>query len=88
MRYVTSSLMRGSVCSFRLLMVLASAVILGSESRGTHDHILHSQIRDYLNLKGQVPVFKSPRNRMARVYTQALGFLSVPSYGSQGHNLG
>jgi hypothetical protein len=29
-----------------LLLVLASAVILRSESRGTHDHILLSQIRD------------------------------------------
>jgi hypothetical protein len=30
-----------------LQLVLASAVILGSESRGTHDHILLSQIRDF-----------------------------------------
>jgi hypothetical protein len=39
-----------------LLLVLASAVILRSESRGTHYHILVSQIRDSPNLEGQVPV--------------------------------
>jgi hypothetical protein len=36
--------MRGRVCSFQLLLDLASAVFLGSESRWTHDHILLSQI--------------------------------------------
>jgi hypothetical protein len=39
------------------LLLLASAVILGWESRGTHGHILQSQIRHSSNLKGQVPVF-------------------------------
>jgi hypothetical protein len=39
---------------------LASAVILTSESRRTHDHILLSQIRDYRNLEDQVPAFISP----------------------------
>jgi hypothetical protein len=34
------------VCLLQLLLVLASAVILGSESRGTRDHILLSEIRD------------------------------------------
>jgi hypothetical protein len=32
----------------QLLLVLPSAFILGSESRGTHDHILLSQILDFL----------------------------------------
>jgi hypothetical protein len=36
--------------SFTVLLTLASAVILGPESRGTHDHILLSQIRDSPNL--------------------------------------
>jgi hypothetical protein len=62
--YVTPSLMRGWVCRLQLLPVLASAVILGSESRRTHDHILLSQIRDSPNLVGQVPTFISPRNRV------------------------
>jgi hypothetical protein len=43
----TLSLTRGWVCRLQLLLVLASAVILGSESRRTRDHILRSQIRDY-----------------------------------------
>jgi hypothetical protein len=43
---VTSSLTRGWVCLLQLLLVHDSAVILSSESRGTHDHILLSQIRD------------------------------------------
>jgi hypothetical protein len=38
------SLTRGWVCRLQLLLALASAVILGSESHGTCDHILLSQI--------------------------------------------
>jgi hypothetical protein len=53
--YVTSSLTKGWVCRLQLLLVLASAVNLGSESRGTHDRILLSQIPDSPNLEGQVP---------------------------------
>jgi hypothetical protein len=45
--YITSSLKRGWVCHLQLLLALASAFILGSESRGTRDHILRSQIRDF-----------------------------------------
>jgi hypothetical protein len=52
-------------------------VILESEFRGTHDHILLSQIRDSPNLEGQVPVFISPTNRMAQLYPQALGSLTA-----------
>jgi hypothetical protein len=52
----TSSLTGGWVCRLKLL-VLASAVILRSEFRGTHGHILLSQIRDSLNLEGQVLVY-------------------------------
>jgi hypothetical protein len=33
-------LMRGRVCRLQLLLALASAIILGFESRGTHYHIL------------------------------------------------
>jgi hypothetical protein len=79
------SLTRGRVCRLQLLLVLASAVIFEFESRGTHVHILLYQIRDCLNLEGQVPVFISPRNRVARLYPQALGFLSVASYDLQGY---
>jgi hypothetical protein len=45
--YVTFSLTRGWVCRLQLLVALVSAFILGSESRGTRDHILLSQIRDF-----------------------------------------
>jgi hypothetical protein len=65
--YVTFSLTRGWVCRLKLLLVLASAVILRSESRGTHDHILLSQIRDSPNLEGQVLVFLSPRKWVAQL---------------------
>jgi hypothetical protein len=61
--YVTSSLTIGWVCSLQFLLVPVSAVILGSESRGTHDHILLSQIRDSPNLEGQAPVFISPQEQ-------------------------
>jgi hypothetical protein len=78
--YVTSSLTRGCVCRLQLLPVLASAVILRSES-----HILLSQIRDSPNLEGHVPVFISPRNRVARLHPRALCSLFVASYDSQGY---
>jgi hypothetical protein len=38
---------RGWVCRLQLLLTLTSAVILRSESHGTCDHILLSQIRDF-----------------------------------------
>jgi hypothetical protein len=41
------SLTRGRVCRLQLLLIQASAVILGSESRGSRVHILLSQIRDF-----------------------------------------
>jgi hypothetical protein len=73
--YVTYSIMRGRICRLQLLLVLASAVILRSESRGTHDHI-----RDSPNMEGQVPVFISPRNRLGRLYPQAVRSLFIASY--------
>jgi hypothetical protein len=76
------SLTRGQVCPLQLLLALASAV-LGSEYYGNHDRILLSQIRDYHNLEGQVPVFISPRNKVTRLYPRALGSLFVAFYDSQ-----
>jgi hypothetical protein len=80
--------MRGWFCRIQLLLVLARAVILRSKSRGTHDHILLSQIRDSPNLEDQVPVIISPRNRVAQLYPQALGSLFVASYDSQSYGGG
>jgi hypothetical protein len=37
----------GRVCRFQMLLALASAVILASESPGNRDHILLSQIRGF-----------------------------------------
>jgi hypothetical protein len=59
---------RGRVCRLQLLLIFASAVIFRSESRGTYGHILLSQIRDSLDLEGQIPVFMSPRDRVAQLY--------------------
>jgi hypothetical protein len=69
----------------QLLLVLASAVILRSDAHETHDHILLSKIRNSPILEGQVPVFLSPRNRVAQIYPQVLGSLFVASYDSQGY---
>jgi hypothetical protein len=63
--------------SFTIVAVFTSAVIRRSESRGAHDQILLSQIWDFPNLEDYVPVFISPRNRVARLYPQALGVTSV-----------
>jgi hypothetical protein len=67
--------MRGWVCRLKLLLALVSTVILGPESCRTHNHILLSQIRDSPDLEGPVPVFLSPRNRVAQLYPHALGSL-------------
>jgi hypothetical protein len=58
----------------RLCLPSGLAVILRSESVGTHDHILLSQIRDSPNLEGQVPAFISPRNRVGPVIPPGTGF--------------
>jgi hypothetical protein len=42
--FVAHSLTRGRVRNLLLLLVLASSVQLGSESRGTQGHILLSQL--------------------------------------------
>jgi hypothetical protein len=40
------------------------------------------------DLDGQVPIFISPRNRVAQSYPRALGSLFISSYGSQGYGGG
>jgi hypothetical protein len=77
------SLTRGRVCRLQMLLGRASAVILGSEFRGIHDRILLSLIRDSSNLEDQVPVFISPRNRVAQLYSPVLGSFFLASYDSQ-----
>jgi hypothetical protein len=52
--------MRGWVCRLQLLLALASAFILRSESRRTHDHILLFQIRVPSNLEARFPYLYPP----------------------------
>jgi hypothetical protein len=69
----------------QLLPALTTAVILGSESCGTHDHILLSQIRDSLAQPGgQGPLIYVPQEQSGPVIPQALGSLLVAFYVSQG----
>jgi hypothetical protein len=68
----------GRVCHLQFLLAFASAVILGSEFRGTHDHILLSQIWDSPNLEGLVPVFITPTKRVSQLY---LRLLRLTGYG-------
>jgi hypothetical protein len=71
----------GGVCRSQFLLALARAVIL----RKFEYHIILSQIRDFPNQEGQVPVFISPRNRVVWLYPEALGSIFVASYDSQGY---
>jgi hypothetical protein len=77
--YIISCLMRGWVGRF----AIAAGPHQRSHSRvrvprGSRPYFT-AQIRDSPNLEGQVPVFISPRNRVAHLYPQALGFLFVAS---------
>jgi hypothetical protein len=58
---VTCSLTREWVYRLQLLLALASAIIIGSESHETHDHIKSLKF-ETPNLEGQVPIFMSPGN--------------------------
>jgi hypothetical protein len=80
------SLTRGQVCRLHLLLVLTSTIILGSESRGSHDHILLFQVRISSHLKGQVPAFMFPRNRVTQLCSQELRSLFVFTNHLQGYS--
>jgi hypothetical protein len=71
--------MRGWICRLQLLLALAGAVILGSESRGIRGHILLCRIRGSSNLEGQVPIFIFPRNRVSQLYPRHWVSFSSPS---------
>jgi hypothetical protein len=72
--YVTSSLTRELVCGLQFLLALPSAVILGSESRGTQEHILLSQVRDSSNLDDHVPPYLYPPGTGEPSYAPGTGF--------------
>jgi hypothetical protein len=61
---------------------------LGPSPAGLITVFLLSQIRDFLKLEGQDPIFIFPRNRVARLYPQALGSILIASYDSQGYGGG
>jgi hypothetical protein len=64
---------RRRVCSFQFLPGIANAGFLRPESHRTHEHILSCLFLRLPNLEGHVPVFVSPRNRVAQLYPRALG---------------
>jgi hypothetical protein len=67
-----------------LLLGLASAVILRPKNSWPY----FTLIWESLNMESQVPVFISPRNRVAQLYPWSLGSLYVVSYDSQGYGGG
>jgi hypothetical protein len=71
--FVASSLTRGRICNLLLLLVLASVAPLGSESRGTQDHILLSQ---FLKLQpgGPGPRIYIPQEQGGPVILPGTGF--------------
>jgi hypothetical protein len=64
------SLTRGRVCRLQLLLSLIFAVIFGSEYRGTRDHNLLSQIRDF------------PFRRLLRLAGLRWRYSTPPPHGS------
>jgi hypothetical protein len=66
---------------------ICSVIIQWSKSCRTRNHTSLSHLR-LPNLEGEVPVFISRRNRVAQLYSQALGSLYVVSYDSQGYGGG
>jgi hypothetical protein len=61
--YVTSPLTRKWVCNLQLLLGLARAVILDSESRGTHDHILRLRFETPSTWRPRSPYLYHPGTR-------------------------
>jgi hypothetical protein len=62
-------------------MGLSSTIAAGPRQRShSQVRVPLSQIRDSPNMEGQVLIFITPRNRVARLYPQALGSLFVASY--------
>jgi hypothetical protein len=72
--YVTSFLTRGWVCRLQLLLVLASTVIRGSESRWTQGHILLSHNSRLLHPGGPGPRIYIPQEQGGPVIPQGTGF--------------
>jgi hypothetical protein len=82
-------LLRGALPNERTVcnLLVQFAVNLRFKSRRTHDHISLSHLR-LRQPWGQVPVFISPRNRVAQLLPRALGSIFVGYYDSQGYGEG
>jgi hypothetical protein len=72
--YVISCLTRGWVYHLQFLLTLTSTVILRSESRWTHDHVLLSQIQDSPNLEGPGPHIYIAQEQGGPVIPPGTGF--------------
>jgi hypothetical protein len=69
------SLTGGQLCSFQLLLGLASAVFLGSESRGTHDNIILSQFFKYSQPGGPDSCIYFPQEQGSPVIPPGIVFV-------------
>jgi hypothetical protein len=67
------SCLLGALCDERTGLQFAVQSLNGP-SRPKPETILHCLIWDFPNLEGQVPVFISPRNRVAQLYPRPLGW--------------
>jgi hypothetical protein len=87
--FVAPSLTRGLVCNllYHCFWALPEQSLLG-RSLAELTTIFYCLIWYSPNLEGQVPVFISPRNRVAQLYPRALGSLYVASYDSPGYGGG
>jgi hypothetical protein len=83
--FVAPSLTRRRVCNllYNCFWALPEQSLLGQSPAELTD-IFYCLIRGSPNLEGQVPVFRSPGNRVAQLYPRALDSLFVASYNSQG----
>jgi hypothetical protein len=83
--FVAPSLTRGRVCNlqYNCFWALPEQSFL-CRSPAELTAVFYSFIWDSPNLKGQVPVFKFPRNRVAQLYPRALGLTCGGSSSSCG----
>jgi hypothetical protein len=86
--HVTSSLTRGWVCHLQPLLALASAVILGYESRGPHNHNFTASGSRLPRPWGQGPRIYIPQEQGGPVIPPGTGFPFRRSYDSQGYGGG
>jgi hypothetical protein len=87
--FVAPSLTRGRVCNllYNCFWAWPGKSLLGRNPAELMT-IFYCLICDSPNLEGQVPVFISPRNRVAQLHPRALGSFFVASYDSQGYGWG